>query len=66
MKNAQYVGSVVKVLVEGISKKNDDTLTGRTEGFKLVDFEGDKSLIGSMIDVEIIQGKTFSLTGRIK
>ena len=66
VKNAQYVGSVVKVLVEGISKKNDDTLTGRTEGFKLVDFEGDKSLIGSMIDVEIIQGKTFSLTGRIK
>ena len=54
-----------KVLVEGVSKKNDETLTGRTEGFKLVDFEGDKELIGSMVDVEITEGKTFSLTGRI-
>ena len=66
VKNAQYVGRVEKVLVEGISKKNDDTLTGRTEGFKLVDFEGDIGLIGSIVDVEITQGKTFSLTGRIK
>lgn len=64
-KNAAYKGRIEKVLVEGISKKNDSTLTGRTEGFKLVDFEGDRSLIGSMVDVEIIEGKTFSLTGRI-
>lgn len=64
-KNAAYKGRVEKVLVEGVSKKNDETLTGRTEGFKLVDFEGDKELIGSMVDVEITEGKTFSLTGRI-
>ena len=65
MKNAAYKGRVEKVLVEGVSKKNDETLTGRTEGFKLVDFAGDKSLIGQMVDVEITEGKTFSLTGRI-
>lgn len=64
--NLRYEGRIEKVLVEGVSKKNDETLTGRTEGFKLVDFEGDKSLIGQIVDVEIIQGKTFSLTGRIK
>ena len=64
-KNAAYKGRVEKVLVEGVSKKNDETLTGRTEGFKLVDFEGDKELIGSMVEVEITEGKTFSLTGRI-
>ena len=49
-----------------MSKKNDDTLTGRTEGFKLVDFEGDKDMIGQIVDVEILHGRTFSLTGRIK
>lgn len=65
MKNAAYKGRVEKVLVEGVSKKNDETLTGRTEGFKLVDFAGDKSLIGQLVDVEITEGKTFSLTGRI-
>ena len=63
-KNAAYVGRVEKVLVEGKSKRDDRTLTGRTEGFKLVDFEGDESLIGSITDVEITEGKTFSLRGR--
>lgn len=65
-KNAAYKGRVEKVLVEGMSKKNGETLTGRTEGFKLVDFAGDKSLIGQIIDMEITEGKTFSLTGKIK
>ena len=65
-KNALYEGRTEKVLVEGMSKKNDDTLTGRTEGFKLVDFEGDKAMIGQIVDVEILHGRTFSLTGRIK
>ena len=53
------------MLVEGVSKKNERTLTGRTEGFKLVDFEGDRALIGEIVDVEITEGKTFSLSGRI-
>ena len=64
-KNAAYVGRIERVLVEGSSKKNDETLTGRTDGFKLVDFEGPKELIGQIVDVEITEGKTFSLTGRL-
>lgn len=64
-KNAAYKGRIEKVLVEGVSKKNERTLTGRTEGFKLVDFEGDRALIGEIVDVEITEGKTFSLSGRI-
>ena len=64
-KNAAYVGRIEKVLVEGVSKKNEATLTGRTEGFKLVDFAGNRDLIGQMVDVEITEGKTFSLSGKI-
>lgn len=64
-KNAAYVGRVEKVLVEGQSKKDESTLTGRTDGFKLVDFPGDSSLIGQIVDVEITEGKTFSLRGKI-
>ncbi len=64
-KNAVYKGRIEKVLVEGMSKKNDETLTGRTDGFKLVDFAGNPELIGQIVDVEITEGKTFSLTGRI-
>ena len=64
-KNAAYKGRIERVLVEGVSKKNENTLTGRTEGFKLVDFEGSRELIGHMVNVEITEGKTFSLTGKI-
>lgn len=64
-KNAAYVGRIEKVLVEGRSKTDDAALTGRTEGFKLVNFEGPPDLIGQIIDVKIIEGKTFSLEGEI-
>ena len=53
------------MLVDGVSRKNDSTLTGRTEGFKLVDFPGSTDLIGTTVDVEITEGRTFSLKGRI-
>lgn len=64
-KNAAYVGKVEKVLVEGVSKTDKSTLTGRTDGFKLVNFPGPKDLIGQIVDVEITEGKTFSLEGKL-
>ncbi len=64
-KNAVYAGRIEKVLVDGPSKKDPDRLTGRTEGFKLVDFDGDPELTGQIVDVEITEGRTFSMTGRI-
>ncbi|MBQ9060510.1 MAG: tRNA (N6-isopentenyl adenosine(37)-C2)-methylthiotransferase MiaB [Firmicutes bacterium] len=65
-KNAAYIGTTQQVLVDGASKKDPGTLSGRTGGFKLVDFEGDESLIGKTVSVEITEGKTFSLRGRLK
>ena len=53
------------MVVDGVTNKNHATLTGRTEGFKLVDFAGSRDLIGQMVDVEITEGKTFSLSGKI-
>ena len=64
-KNAEYVGKVERVLVESVSKNNENALSGRTDGFKLVNFPGDKSLIGSFVDVRITASKTFSLEGSI-
>lgn len=64
-KNAQYKGTVQKVLVEGASARNSKTLAGRTDGFKLVNFEGSKEMIGKTIDIEITEGKTFSLEGKV-
>jgi len=63
-KNKALEGCIVKVLVEGASKKNEEFLTGRTEGFKTINFNGSKELIGSIVDVEVIKGKTFNLDGK--
>ena len=64
-KNSAYIGRVERVLAEGTSKRNPGALSGRTDGFKLVNFKGENDLIGQFVDVEITEGKTFSLEGRI-
>ncbi len=65
LKNEAMVGRCETVLVEGTSRTNDDFLSGRTEGGKIVNFRGDKKLIGSMVNVRICDCKTWSLTGEI-
>ena len=64
--NQKYVGTTQKVLVEGTSKNNDDMLTGRTDSNKVVIFEGDKCLIGSMIELKIVSEHMWYLKGELK
>ncbi len=64
-KNAEYVGRVEEVLVEGPSKTGSRTFAGRTDGFKLVNFKGSEDMVGQLVKVEITEGKTFSLEGRV-
>ncbi|NLD11701.1 MAG: tRNA (N6-isopentenyl adenosine(37)-C2)-methylthiotransferase MiaB, partial [Clostridiales bacterium] len=65
-KNAVYDGRIERVLVEGRSKRNSNAFSGRTDGFKLVNFKGEENMVGNFVDVEITEGKTFSLEGRIR
>jgi tRNA-2-methylthio-N6-dimethylallyladenosine synthase len=62
--NQRFEGMTVKVLVEGLSQKNN-LLSGYTEHNKLVNFEGDKSLIGKIIDLKIEKAYTWHLRGII-
>lgn len=63
-KNKALEGTVQKVLVEGTSAKDDNVLAGYTESQKLVNFPcDDKSLIGTVVDVTITEGKTWYLKG---
>ena len=64
-KNAEYVGRVEKVLVDGPSKTNSRTYGGRTETFKLVNFRGSPEMIGNIVDVRITASNTFSLEGEV-
>ena len=64
-KNKVYQDRIEKILVDGVSKNNKLMLTGRTDGFKLVNFAGKKDMIGSLVDVRITDAKTFSLLGEV-
>lgn len=61
--NQKYVGTIQKVLVEGESKNNSDMLTGRTDSNKVVIFEGQKDLIGTIQDLKIISEHMWYLKG---
>jgi len=63
--NDIFLGKTVEVLVEGVSKTNDEIFTGRTRGNKVVNFQGDASLIGQLVNVRIDTVKTWSLEGSI-
>ncbi len=61
-KHRAYIGSVQRVLVDG---REENMLTARTDGGRLVRFEGSDALIGSFADVEITDCTTWSLVGRL-
>ncbi len=62
--NKKMEGKTYKVLVEGDSIKENE-LFGYTETSKLVNFKGNRDLIGKIIPVKIVEAKSFSLDGEI-
>jgi len=63
--SSKYKDKVVRVLVEGPSKKNKEVLSGRTSTNKIVLFKGDTALKGQFVDVKINECKTWTLYGDI-
>ncbi|MDU4024367.1 MAG: tRNA (N6-isopentenyl adenosine(37)-C2)-methylthiotransferase MiaB, partial [Clostridium perfringens] len=61
IKNKEYEGKVVEVLVEGPSKNDETKLTGRTRNGKLVNFAGDEKLVGELVNLKIVRAQPFSL-----
>ena len=62
-RNKEYIGTTQKVLVEGTSKNNENMLTGRTDSNKVVVFEGNKDLIGTMQELKITEEHMWYLKG---
>ncbi len=63
--NKRFEGKVVKVLVDGVSDKNENILTGYTEHEKVVNFAGSKDLIGTIVDVKIEKAFSWHLRGKL-
>jgi len=62
-KNRSVVGTIQEVLVEGLSKKSDEQVTGRTPCNMIVNFPGTKQLIGELVPVKIEKAFSHSLFG---
>jgi len=61
----KMVGSVVTVLVERPSKRDPNQIAGRTENNRIVNFDGDVSLVGNFAQVEITEAHPNSLRGKL-
>lgn len=64
--NTKLLGTVQKVLITGISEKDKTKVCGYTENMKLVNVEASEDNIGKIINVEILDAKSFSLDGKIR
>ena len=58
-----YIGKTLRCLVDGRDK---EMLTARTEGGRLVRFQGSDSLISTYRDITVTGATTWSLTGELK
>jgi len=63
--NKTYQDQIVEVLVEGKSKNNEDFIQGRTRTGKVVNFPGDESLTGQLLQVLVTKARSFSLMGEL-
>jgi len=59
------VGTRQRLLVHGHAKRDAGELMGRTECNRVVNFAGDASLIGQMVDVLITETRTYTLRGNL-
>ena len=59
------VGTTQKILVEGVSRKSEEEVSGRTENNRVVNFPADKSVIGQFVDVRITDAYPNSLRGEL-
>lgn len=63
--NKKYEGKTVKVLIEGISEKDENKVFGYTDTMKLVNIVNAKDKIGQIVDIKITSAKSFSLDGEL-
>ena len=64
--NEKYIGTIHKILIEGYSKNNENTFTGRTDSNKVIVFLPDgKHKIGDKVNIKITESHKWYLQGEI-
>jgi tRNA-2-methylthio-N6-dimethylallyladenosine synthase len=59
----RFLGRVVKVLVDGVSKNNPNLMTGYSEHRKVVNFIPTNAKVGDIVNVKITEAKTWFMNG---
>ncbi len=59
----RFLGQVVKVLVDGVSKNNPEYMTGYSEHRKVVNFKPINAKVGDIVNVKITEAKTWFMNG---
>ena len=62
---SKFVGQIVEVLFDTVSKKDKTKISGYERHGRLVHVDGDESLIGQIKKVKITSSRTYSLMGEI-
>jgi tRNA-2-methylthio-N6-dimethylallyladenosine synthase len=63
LRNQRWEGRDVEVLVEGTSPRDEEKLTGRTRGNKVVHFRGSGKLVGESLPVRVQRASLHHLAG---
>ncbi len=63
--NSSLIGETMKVLCLGRSKKDPQVLSGRNEGYHVVNFPSQEDVIGRYVDVRITSCGPYSLIGEL-
>lgn len=61
----RFAGKKMRVLVDGVSKKREGYVTGKSDEFIIVEFEGDKSLVGQFVEVQVIDSMNWAVIGKM-
>lgn len=61
----RFIGRKMRVLVDDVSKKREGYVSGKSSEFIIVELEGDSSLIGQFVDVEITEAMNWAVRGHI-
>ncbi len=61
----QMVGTTQRVLIEGISKRNDSEFYGRTDNNRVVNFSCSPDLVHCFVNVKITDARSHSLRGEV-
>ncbi|MDE6665382.1 MAG: tRNA (N6-isopentenyl adenosine(37)-C2)-methylthiotransferase MiaB [Ruminococcus sp.] len=61
----RFIGKKMRVLVDGVSKKHDGYVTGKSDEFIIAEFEGDISMTGKFVEIEVTDAMNWAVTGRM-